>query len=383
MNFERAACVDDLRKRARRRLPRFAFDLLDGGAEDERNLRRNREAFEAILMTPRYLVDVSSPSLEVELFGERYAVPFGIAPVGLMNLFWPGGDLMLAKLASQERMPLAVSSACSTEMEIMAEAAEGYAWFQLYVSTQPEITENLIGRAKVSGFQNLLVTVDIPSAGKRDRDIRNGLKIPFRMTPRMAFDLAMHPIWSFETLRQGRPKFANYREASVSSRSLVALQQSISSSRFDWEDLKALRDRWPHKLLVKGLLHPDDASEAVALGADGIVVSNHGGRQVAYGPASIEALPAISNAIGGKVPLLLDSGVRRGEDVVRAKALGAEMVFLGKAFGYGLGAGAAAGIQRVFDIIKLELSTALGQLGCPNFSEIDHTILSTKENARI
>ena len=378
MAIERAASIDDLRRLARRRMPRFAFDFLDGGAETERNLRRNRDAFEEIGLVPRYLVDVSDCSLETELFGRRYAAPFGIAPIGLYNLIWPGADLALARLAARERIPHVVSTAASTSLEKVAEAAQGHAWFQLYVSADEAITEALLGRAEAAGYEVLLVTVDVPVAGKRDRDIRNGFRAPFRLTPRILADLALHPRWSLATLAGGTPGFANLAPLAAKfadAQSLAAFQASLVSAAFDWDGLKRLRDRWRGRLLVKGVLHPEDAARCVEVGCDGLVVSNHGGRQAAYGPAAIEALPAVAAAVDGAVPILLDSGIRRGSDLIRVKALGAGFGLLGRAFAYGLGAGGAAGAARSFELIRQEVSLALGQIGRPRFAAVDDSVL--------
>jgi len=376
LSLERAACIDDLRRIAKRRVPRFAFDLLDGGAENESTLRRNEEALDAVRIVPRYLVNVAKRSLETPLFGKTYTVPFGIAPIGLLNVFWPGADLVLAGLAARERMPIVASAAASTTLEQIAAAADGHAWFQLYVSSDDGINRGLLGRARAAGYEILMVTVDVPVPGKRDRDIRNGLQIPFRMTPRVLADLALHPRWCLETLAAGRPTVANYVGRTGSARSMAAVQETLIGGTFDWEALRRLRDDWPGPLLVKGILHPEDAARCVEVGCDGLVVSNHGGRQVGYGPAAIEALPAVARAVDGAVPVLMDSGVRRGADIVRAKALGADFVLLGRGFGFGVGAGGAEGARRAFEIIELELSRALGQIGRPDFATVDPSVLA-------
>lgn len=377
MPLDRVACIDDLRRIAKKRVPRFAFDLLDGGAENESNLRRNRDALDAIRIVPRYLVNVSERSLETQLFGTTYAVPFGIAPIGLLNVFWPGADLILARLAARERIPIVASAAASTTLEAIAAAAEGYAWFQLYVSSDADINASLLARARTAGYQVLMVTVDVPVPGKRDRDIRNGLRIPFRMTSHVLADLVMHPRWCLATLAAGRPIAANYAATMGAAGSMAAVQEILTAGLFDWDELKRLRDNWQGPLLVKGILHPEDAVRCVEVGCDGVVVSNHGGRQIGYGPASIETMPLIANAVDGAVPVLMDSGVRRGADIIRAKALGADFVLLGRAFGFGVGAGGAAGARRAFDIIELELSRALCQIGRPDFATVDDSVLAS------
>lgn len=368
--LDRAASIEDLRQRARRRIPRFAFDLVDGGAESERNLRRNSDAFEEVELTPRYMVDVSQIDTKAQLFGRTYDAPFGMAPIGMLNAFWPDADLTLARLCKRRNIPYVASSAASTTVEQLARAADGNGWFQLYVSGNPEVTEGLVSRAENAGCEVMIVTADVPAAGKRDRDIRNQLAVPFRITPEVLLALAANPRWSLETLRHGKPTIANYADLLQSATSYAEVQTTLITPGFTWDDLARLRARWPGKLLVKGILHPDDAVKCAELGCDGIVVSNHGGRQVAFGPPTIEALPAISRALGGRITILLDSGIRRGADILRAKALGADFVLAGRALAYGVGAGGAAGADRAFDILELELVRALGQLGTPSFTDI-------------
>jgi isopentenyl diphosphate isomerase/L-lactate dehydrogenase-like FMN-dependent dehydrogenase len=377
MGLDRAASIDDLRLRAKRRIPRFAFDLVDGGAEDERNMRRNSEAFGEIELTPRYMVDVSEPDTRATLFGQTYDAPFGMPPIGMLNAFWPGADLTLARLCKRRNIPYVASSAASTTLEALAEAADGNGWFQLYVSSDADVTEGLIARAEAAGYTTLVVTADVPAAGKRDRDIRNQLAVPFRFTPEVVVQCALNPRWALTSLRHGAPNVANYADLLKSATSYADVQKTLITPSFTWVDLKRLRARWKGKLLVKGILHPKDAADCAELGCDGIVVSNHGGRQVAFGPPTIEALPPIVDAVGGRMTLILDSGIRRGADILRAKALGADYVFAGRAFAYGVGAGGQAGAERTFEILQLELIRALGQLGTPSYRAVDSSVLNT------
>ncbi|MEW9922162.1 alpha-hydroxy acid oxidase [Marimonas sp. MJW-29] len=376
MRLDRAASIDDLRLMAKRRIPRFAFDLVDGGAENERNLRRNSEAFEEVELTPRYMVDVSEIDTRAKFFGKTYDLPFGMAPIGMLNAFWPNADLSLARLCARQNIPYVASSAASTTLEELAEAAEGNAWFQLYVSSDDAVTEGLIARAGAAGYDTMIVTADVPAAGKRDRDIRNQLAVPFRITPEVLLGLALNPRWSLETLRHGKPNIANYADLLQSATSYAEVQKTLITPGFTWEALRKLRDRWGGKLLVKGILHPEDAIKCAELQCEGIVVSNHGGRQVAFGPPTIEALPRIAQAVGGKIGIAIDSGIRRGADLLRAKALGADFSFAGRALAYGVGAGGAAGGKRALDILQLELVRALGQLGVTSFAEIGPSVLS-------
>jgi (S)-mandelate dehydrogenase len=377
MGMNRAASIDDLRARAKQRVPRFAFDLVDGGAENERNLRRNTEAFEEVELTPRYMVDVSKLDTKTTLFGQTFDAPFGMAPIGMLNAFWPGADLTLAKLCKARNIPYVASSAASTTLEALAEAADGNGWFQLYVSSDAAVTQGLIARAESAGYTTLMVTADVPAAGKRDRDIRNQLAVPFRFTPKVVLQCALNPHWALMSLRHGTPNVANYADLLQSATSYADVQKTLITPSFTWDDLKTLRARWKGQLLVKGILHPQDAAKCAELGCEGIVVSNHGGRQVAFGPPTIEALPAIVDAVGDRMTLILDSGIRRGADVLRAKAIGADFVFAGRAFAYGVGAGGQAGAERAFEILQLELIRALGQLGVPSFANVGPSALST------
>ena len=376
MGLDRAASIDDLRRLAKRRIPRFAFDLVDGGAESERNLRRNIEAFEEVQLTPRYMVDVSDLDMRVTLFGQTFDAPFGMAPIGMLNAFWPDADLILARLCARENIPYVASSAASTTLERLAEAADGNGWFQLYVSSDEAVTEGLIARAEASGYGVMMVTADVPAAGKRDRDIRNQLSVPFRITPEVVVELIANPTWSLNTLRRGKPNIANYADLLQSATSYADVQKTLITPGFTWEHLKRLRARWSGTLVVKGILHPQDALLCAEIGCDGIVVSNHGGRQVAFGPPTVEALPGIAEALGGRIKIILDSGVRRGADILRAKALGANFALTGRALAFGVGAGGAAGAKHAMEILKLELTRALGQLGASSYGEVGSSALN-------
>ncbi|WP_295317686.1 alpha-hydroxy acid oxidase [Roseobacter sp.] len=371
MGLDRAASIEDLRLRARRRIPRFAFDLVDGGAESEHNLRRNSAAFEEISLTPRYMRDVARIDTRAGLFGQTFDLPFGMAPIGMLNAFWPDADLILARLCKRENIPYVASSAASTTLERLAEAAEGNGWFQLYVSGDEAVTESLVARAEAAQYPVMMVTADVPAAGKRDRDIRNQLSVPFRFTPEVLVQLALNPVWSLASLQHGKPNIANYADLLQSATSYADVQKTLITPGFTWEHLERLRDRWKGRLLVKGILHADDAVRCADIGCDGIVVSNHGGRQVAFGPATVDVLPDIAAALDGRIRIILDSGIRRGADFMRAKALGADFAFSGRALAYGVGAGGAAGAQRAMDILKLELVRAMGQLGATSFDAID------------
>ena len=341
-------------------------------------MRRNVEAFEELTLTPRYMRDVSRIDMRSAVFGKTYNAPFAMAPIGMLNAFWPDADLILARLCARENIPYVASSAASTTLEKLARAADGNGWFQLYVSSDPDVTEGLVSRAEAAGYEVMMVTADVPAAGKRDRDIRNQLAVPFRITPEVLVQLALHPRWSLTTLAHGKPNIANYADLLQSATSYADVQKTLITPGFPWDDLKRLRDRWKGKLLVKGILHPQDARQAADLGCDGIVVSNHGGRQVAFGPSTVEALPRIAEAVAGRMSILVDSGIRRGADLLRAKALGADFAMTGRALAFGAGAGGASGAQRAMDILKLELERALGQVGAASFAEVGRNTIGNE-----
>jgi (S)-mandelate dehydrogenase len=366
------ACVSDLRVRAKRRLPHFVFDYLDGGAGSEAGVRRNEQAFTDLLLNPRALVNVEARDLSTRLFGRTWAAPFGVAPVGLANLIWPGADEAIARAAVAANVPYTLSTAATTSLERIAEIAPQHAWFQLYVAKRDADVADLVNRVDRAGYDVLLVTVDVPVPARRLRDMRNRFTVPFRVTPGVALALLTHPSWSTATLRAGVPRFVNVeRYAEVfDRRSVAAYLSSEIRSRFDWDDLKRLRDRWPRRFVVKGLMTAEDGVRARDLGCDGIVVSNHGGRQLDSAPATLDVLPDIRAAVGADFTLILDSGVRSGEHVVKALAAGADFVLIGRAMMYAVAAHGAAAAGPLFALIIDEASRCLGQIGCPDVASL-------------
>lgn len=349
--------AEDARRIAKRRLPWMVFDYIDGSAGDERGARRNREALDAITLTPRVLRDVSKRSLETSLFGLPASCPFGIAPMGMCNLAAPSADLMLARLAAAKKVPLGVSTVASTAMEEMIEVAEGNAWFQLYFSGDGLGTFKLVDRAKSAGYQTLVLTVDVPEVGRRPRELRHGFTMPFRMGPRQIFDFAMHPLWSLSTVLAGRPEMANFVMDGFE------FDRTESRAKANWDTLKALRDRWQGKLVIKGVLDQDDASNLEAIGVDGVQVSNHGARQLASSPSPIVALPAIRALLSPNYPIFMDSGVRSGEDILKALMAGADFVFLGRILQFAIAANGEEGLQQLWNVLETELSSAMAMVG--------------------
>ncbi len=356
--------ADDYRRLARRRLPRMVFDYLEGGAGDERGIRRNLAAFEAITLAPRRLVDVSRRSMSVRLLGREQPLPFVVAPMGLNGVLWPDGDVALARAARKARIPFTLSTASNATIEDVAERAGGELWFQLYV-VQRSLADQLVARALAAGYRTLVLTVDVAVNGKRERDLRSGFGVPFRYSARTVLDAALHPTWALRQLRHGLPQLANFvSQDTADVNAQAALMRRQMDASFDWDDLKALRDAWPHTLLVKGVMDPADATHCVELGADGVVLSNHGGRQLEDARTPIEVLPAVAAAV--KAPLLLDSGVRRGSDVVKAVAMGAQAVLLGRPLLYGLATAGEEGATHVLEMLAAEVDTTLALVGCPD-----------------
>lgn len=346
--------IDDYRLRARKVLPRFVYEFIDGGAEYETCLGANRADFERIRLTPRVLRDTRRVDTSVDVFGSTWRLPFALAPTGLNGVIRPGGDAMLAAAAAESGVPFVLSTASNQRAEdVRAQAGGGEQWLQLYVMQDRRLAEQMLRRARGAGYRALVLTVDVPVGGNRWRDGRNGFRMPFRMTPRLAWDVARRPGWALRMLRGGMPRFVNLAERPADALPLE-VQASLLARSMDrsltWDSLRWLRGLWDGPLLLKGVLHAEDAALAASHGADGIIVSNHGGRQLDAAPSSISALPGIVDRVGDRVPVFLDSGVRSGADIVRAQALGARAVFVGRPALYGLASGGGKG---VLDVIRL------------------------------
>jgi L-lactate dehydrogenase (cytochrome)/(S)-mandelate dehydrogenase len=380
MNLARAINIADLRLAARRRLPRVLFDWIDGGAGDETALAQSVAQFSAARLMPRYLVDISSRSLGQKLFGRGYALPFGVAPMGNAGLFRPGADIAMAQAAKAAGAPFILSGATIATIEEAAAAAPGHVWLQIYPAREAAITRDFIARAEAAGIETLVVTVDLPIAAKRERDIRNGFGLPLRIDAAKIVDAALHPGWTMDWLRQGgMPKmgaWAAYAGKEASGEDVAAFMVSQFYPVHTWADLESYRKLWKGKLVIKGLQHPDDARRALVAGCDGIIVSNHGGRQFDRAPTPLASLPAIKAAVDGKIAVMLDGGIRRGADIVVALASGADFVFCGRAILYGVAAGGLPGASRAFDILRDELDRTMGQIGRVRIDELDGDALA-------
>lgn len=347
----------DARRLARRKLPWMVFDYIDGAAGDGVAEARNRAALTEIELQPRVLVNVSQRDLGVRVFDHDGIVPFGISPMGMCNLSAPGADLMLARMAARHRVPVGVSTVASTSLEEMIEAAEGHAWFQLYFSGDGTGTAKLVERAKDAGYKTLLVTLDVPEVGRRPRELRRGFKMPFRIGPKQFVDFALHPRWSLSTLAAGAPQLANFQAPGFT------FDRTESRAAADWDFFRRLRDQWEGRLVAKGVTDVEDAQRLVSEGIDAIQVSTHGGRQLDSAPPPIVALKRIREAVGPTIPLFYDTGIRSGEDIVKAYQMGADFVFLGRAMQFAIAAGGEPGLARYWDMLAEEASLTLAQIG--------------------
>lgn len=369
MNLDRALNIADLHAAARRRLPKIIFDFVEGGVEDERGLKLNRDALERYALIPQYLVDVSKRSQSVELFGRKYSAPFGVSPMGLAGLVHPGVDLMLARVAAEKNMPYLMSNASNASIESAAKLAPKNTWFQIYATAQERINTDLVKRARDLALETLVVTVDVPVAPNRERNRRNGFTRPPKMTLPIVLDSMMHPRWVLNYVRTGgTPMMENWtpyaREGATVDEVAEMYGTLTPAPSMTWSNLDDIRAAWSGNLVIKGVLSPRDAVRAADAGADGLIVSNHGGRQLDVAPSPIDMLPAIKAAVGHRMTLILESGVRRGSDVVLAAALGAKLCLFGRPWLYGAAAGGEPGVHKVFSIMQREIDLIMGQVGC-------------------
>jgi (S)-mandelate dehydrogenase len=379
--LDAAVNIEDLRAGARRRLPRAIFDFFDGGAEDETTLRANRAAFERVRLAPRVLVDVSAIDTTTTLLGAPAALPLAVAPMGAIGFGRRGGDLEIARVAQRAGIPYALSTSATASIERVAAAVpEVRRWFQAYILRQRAHTMALVERAAAAGYDGLIVTVDLPVGGKRERDARNDFAVPFRFTARNLAGFAARPAWAASMLLRGVPVMENVVGLDAQATSASAVASSVGrgyDASFDWAGLAAMRAAWRGQLILKGVVRADDARRAVDAGCDAIVVSNHGGRQLDGGVATLDALPAVVAAVGEQACVMVDGGVRRGVDVLKALALGARTVLVGRALLYGVAAFGEPGAARALEILRTEFVRAMQLCGARSIAEITPDLVHT------
>jgi (S)-mandelate dehydrogenase len=374
-DVSKALTIEDLRQMAHRRAPNFAFEYVEGGAEEEVTLRRNRTVFEDIALVPRTLVDVSNRDLGIELFGQQSALPFLIGPTGFNGFMTHEGDVQLAMAAARAGIPFTLSTVSTVALEDVARRAGGRLWMQLYLYRNREWARSLIDRAERAGFEALVLTVDIAVYGNREWDVRNFAR-PMQLDLRNKLDVLMHPRWFLDVMvPHGAPRLANIVEllppGQTSTRGASAVLGKLHNAGLNWEDVAWLRDIWPRRLIIKGVNSLGDAMRAAQYGVDGVVLSNHGGRQLDGAVSPMEVLPEVVAALKGRLAIMIDGGFRRGSDIVKALLLGADAVLLGRAGLYGLGAGGGPGASRAIDILASEIDRVIGLLGADRIAALD------------
>ena len=364
--------IKDARDLSRKRLPKLVFDFIDGASGDEKLAEINSIALDQIRLEPKVLRNVEKRSLKKKVLNYEFDFPFGFAPMGMTNLSWPKADSMLAAESARNNIPTCVSMASTTTLEKMYELSEGHSWMQLYIFQDENFVMELLDRAKNTGYEVAILTVDVPVLSRRTRDDKNGFAYPFKIGPKQFFDFATHPTWSLSTLLSGIPKPMNY----VTSKSGDGIfKRKESRGTTDWDTLKRVRDKWKGKLVIKGVMSPDDAIKIKEAGADAIQVSNHGGRQLDSATAAINMLPLIRKSVGNNFPLIFDSGIRSGSDIVRALAFGADYAMIGRPVMYAMGADGKKGLRRIVEIIKEEVSTTLGLVGLNDINDVTSKIV--------
>lgn len=352
----------------------MVFDYIDGAAGTGYAEQFNRDMLRAIWLQPRILKNVQERTIATSLFGKQTKLPFGIAPMGMCNLSSPSADKLLAGLSAQHQIPVGVSTVASTSLETMSTLSEGNAWFQLYLSGAMEGSNRLVARAQNAGYETLVLTVDVPEVGRRPRELRRGFKMPFKIGPRQFIDFACHPQWSIPQVVMGKPELANFGGEHGE------FDRTESRAAATWDTLAKIRDDWKGNLVVKGVVSVEDAQQLKAVGVDAIQVSSHGGRQLDGAKPAILALRDIRAAVGPDMNLFYDSGIRSGEDIVKACAMGANFVFLGRPFSFAIAAGGAQGLQEMTDLLADEVSITLAQLGLNDINDITQDVLAQNPN---
>ncbi len=371
--------VHDLRKKAERKIPRFAFEYLDGGCNEDVNLHKNTSDIREVELLPYYLRNHIKSDMKTELFGHTYDAPFGIAPVGLQGLMWPNAPEILAKAAFDHNIPFILSTVTTSSIERIAEITEGQAWFQLYHPTEDSMRDAIIKRADAAGCPVLVILCDVPSFGFRPRDIRNGLAMPPKMSVKNILQIMTKWEWALKTLVHGQPSFETlkpYMPKNLDLKQLGNFMNQTFSGRLNEEKIKPIRDMWKGKLVLKGVANEADAEVAVRLGLDGIIVSNHGGRQLDAGESTIKPLVRIAKKYGDQIKVMMDSGLRSGPDIARTLASGAEFTFMGRSFMYGVAALGSQGGNHTISLLKTELQQVMEQICCENVQDFPKHLIT-------
>lgn len=373
MNVDDCINLDDLRVLAKKRVPKLIYDFIEGGSEDESGLVRNEDAFRNRALVPRYMVDITAINQDTELFGRTYSSAYGISPTGGISNYRHQGDLMLARAARDANIPFIMSGAATAKMEDMARECPNHGWYQLYTAKDRSISEDQIRRAQDLGIKTLVITVDVPASGNRERNKRNGFGRPLKLTWECKFNALKHPLWLKDYLTNGIAMLANWEQYAPEGSSAEEVGEFVSNQfpgALTWTDIEKFRQLWSGNLVLKGVMRVDDALRAAEVGVDGLMISNHGARQLDRAPAPLDVLPAIDAAVGDRMTLMLDGGVRRGADIMIALCLGAKFVFVGRPTLYGCIAGGQLGATKAVEIVRSEIETNMKQLGCPALDQL-------------
>lgn len=373
--------IDDLRRLAKKRLPKVCFDFIEGGTDDEVGLVTNEQVFRQTRIVPRYLVDVSDRNQSTTLFDKTYSSPIGIAPTGLADLFRRGADLMLAEAAREANIPFIMSGHSSSSIEDLGRLAPDHGWYQLYSAVDPSISEDMIRRASDAGLKTLVFTVDVPENSNRERNIRNGWGPSGKLLWRTKLEALRHVAWMIEWLRHGTPHFSNWRRyagENASAEQVATFLSSQSRAPMTWKNVERYRELWKGSFVLKGIMHPDDAIRAQSLGVDGLIISNHGGRQLDNAPSPLEVLPSICGKVGDNLTVMLDGGIRRGIHALIAICAGAKFVFLGRPTLYGVTAAGVLGAAKALKILRCEIDISMAQIGATEITDLGPQFLMWK-----
>ncbi len=379
LNFNSAyPSIDDLRKKAQKRMPKFAFEYLDGGCNEDVSLLRNTADIRQVQLQPRYLKNQGSGSTKATVMGMQFDAPFGIAPVGLQGLMWPDAPAILAKAACKHNVPFILSTVTTMDIEKASELTEGRAWFQLYNPVDDAVRDNLIDRAQAAGCPVLVLLCDVPTFGFRPRDFKNGLALPPKMSLANILQILGKPSWAINTLKYGQPTFESlkpYTPEGLNLKQLGAFMDKTFSGKLNEEKIKPIRDKWKGKLVLKGVASESDTQDAIKMGFDGIILSNHGGRQLDAAQSTIATLHRIAAQYGDKIEIMIDSGLRSGPDIARAMASGAKFTFMGRSFMYGVGALGKKGGDHTIGMLKTQFKQVMDQLCCERVEDLPNHLI--------